>query len=222
MKPIDACKAVASKFPPFFQHELRRIKILFQIKSNKFIEDEPEYNILNSIITPNDWVLDIGANVGRYTKKFSELVGPRGRVIALEPVPNTFSILAGSSHLYKYPNVTFLNLAASKTMTTFGVNIPYSNTGLKNFELANLITDDSTFQVLSVPIDHLNLPHKIKLIKMDVEGHELDALSGMTKLLIRDRPILIIETSSSEVFSLLHNIGYQNERMPDSPNVIFK
>ena len=49
------------------------------------------------MVSPRDWIVDVGANVGHYTKRLSELVGPKGRVIAFEPILETFSILSESA-----------------------------------------------------------------------------------------------------------------------------
>lgn len=48
-------------------------------------------------MAPGDWALDIGANVGHYTKRMSDLAGPEGRVIAFEPVPDTFAVLCANA-----------------------------------------------------------------------------------------------------------------------------
>ena len=77
-------KQIAARLPHRWQTELKRIYFRRQISKGTFgtdTTDVPEYKILHTLITSGDWVIDIGANVGYYTKRFSELVGPHGRVI---------------------------------------------------------------------------------------------------------------------------------------------
>jgi hypothetical protein len=56
---------------------------------------------------------------------------------------------------------------------------------------------------------------------VDVEGHELRALTGMKELLQRDRPTLLVEGRSDEVAQYLHGLGYTFEKLDHSPNRIF-
>jgi FkbM family methyltransferase len=217
---IRQLKRLAAKFPKLLQQELRRVYFGSQIRRNTFATDEKEFALLNSILAPGDWVLDIGANVGHYTNRMSELVGVRGRVIAFEPVPDTFALLAANAQLFKYRNVSLLNVAASDRTGGVGINIPEFSEGLANYYQASVISESSGLQVLTVAIDGLMLPAGIRLAKIDVEGHELAVICGMRQLLERDHPTLIVETSSRETLSLLEELGYVNERLPGSSNVV--
>lgn len=67
-----------------------------QIRRNSFKTTEIEYSLLDKWIRPGDWVLDIGANVGHYSLKFSELVGESGHVLLFEPVLSTVDLLASN------------------------------------------------------------------------------------------------------------------------------
>ena len=92
--------------------------------SNQFVHYEPEFQILDQWVSRNDWVIDVGANVGVFTARLSELVGPAGRVLAFEPVPTTFRILVHNSRLFRFPNVSFLNVALSDVAAEVGMAIP--------------------------------------------------------------------------------------------------
>ena len=87
-------RRIVARMPVSWQHVLRHVNHRRQIRRGTFETWEPEFHILHEFVSPGDWVIDVGANVGYYTKKFSDLVGPHGRVIAVEPVPETFSFLA--------------------------------------------------------------------------------------------------------------------------------
>ena len=109
---MNVLKQLACKLPATLQNDLKRIHYRRQIKKGVFVTSEPEYQRLHTLIAPGDWVIDVGAKVGHYTKRFSELVGPGGRVIAFEPVPETFALLSSNVLLFRFMNVTLMNVAA--------------------------------------------------------------------------------------------------------------
>ncbi len=216
-------KRIAATLPPLWQNELKRIHFRRQMRRGTFVTPEPEYAILPTLISVGDWVIDVGANVGHYTKRLSELVGPTGRVIAFEPVPETFALLAGNLQVFQNTNVTLINAAVSDNTNLVGMSIPAFDTGLRNFYQAHLSdSSDSSLRVLTLCLNNLNFTHKITLIKIDAEGHEAGVLRGMHQILIRDKPTLIVETNSREIEDNLQRIGYTPERLDGSPNVLFR
>ena len=219
---MNPLKRLASRLPPLWQQELKRLHYRRQIHRRTFETTEPEFLILDQLIASGDWVIDIGANVGHYTRRFSDLVGPQGRVIAVEPIPDTFALLAANVLLFQNRNVTLLNLAASEQTTVVGMRIPDFETGLKNYFEAAVTTQDSEFQVMTVALDSLGLIHRIGLIKIDAEGHDSVVLQGVERLLVRDHPTLIVETSSPVAADKLAHLGYRSERLPGSPNTLLR
>jgi len=175
------------------------------------------------MVSPGDWTLDIGANVGHYTLRLSDLVGPRGRVISLEPVPDTFELLAANAALARHSNITLINAAGSESASISGMVIPrQEDGGLDNFYLAHLSGNESKLEVLCIPVDSLSLPRPVRLVKIDTEGHELSVLRGMKGLLARDRPTLIVEDNDPEVSAYLAGFRYSSEKVAGSSNRIFR
>jgi FkbM family methyltransferase len=215
---------LASRFPPEIQFELKHHYYRLQIANQTFLTDEPEYALLETLIQPGDWVVDVGANVGHYTNRFSTLVGKNGRVIAIEPAPHTFALLASNVMAFKNKNVTLLNVALSNEMRNKSLIIPYDENNNPNYYRAQIIdvTSQSSLNVLTLRWNDLNINHKVSLVKIDVEGHEESVLLGMENLLSKDHPILIIETESQSVMENLAKYGYSAQRLSNSPNVIFK
>lgn len=216
----NTLKRIAALLPFSWQHELRRKFFHRQIRHRTFFTDEKEYALLGNFLHPGDWALDLGANVGHYTMRMSELVGHSGRVIAVEPMPDTFSLLASNVRLFEHANVSLLNAAVSDRVDSVGIELPSFSEGLPNYYQARLTSGATKFSVLTVPIDALSLPMKVKLAKIDVEGHELPVLQGMRRLIERDHPVLIVETSGQETIELLHSLGYVTERLPGSSNLL--
>jgi len=212
-------KMLANRLPPHTLHKLRRAYFEHSIQNGRFSADEPEYNILDQLVSPGSWVIDVGANVGHYTHKLSELVGPSGRVIALEPVAETFRILTSNSRLFAHNNVTLLNIAASDKSSLTGITVP-SEGGQAIYYRAHLSLEETSSSVFCLPLDSLSLPVRIGLAKIDAEGHELSVLAGMQGILERDRPVLIVEDSSPRIAEILLPYGYRSRKLANSPNIV--
>lgn len=59
-------------------------------------------------------------------------------------------------------------------------------------------------------------------MKIDAEGHDLQVLQGMEKLLAQDRPVLIVESHSPDVIDYLESFGYRSVQNKGSPNLVFQ
>jgi len=217
-------KRLIATMPLWVQDELKRLYFRGQIKKGTFLSPEPEFEELDKFASDGDWVIDIGANIGHYTIKLSNLVGANGRVIAFEPIPITFAHLSENTLYCKYRNITLINAAVSDEASLVGMSIPNFTSGLKNYYQASIspevkVTDTA---VLSLSMDNLQICHKISLIKIDAEGHEPIVFRGMHKLVERDRPTLIVETVTDGIRKHLLSLGYTEEKYDGSPNVVFR
>ena len=173
---MNPLKRLASRLPSLWQQELKRLHYHRQIRNQTFETTEPEFLILDELISAGDWVIDIGANVGHYPKRLSDLVGPQGRVIAVEPVPETFTLLAANVSLFQHRNVTLLNLAASDRTAVVGIRIPTLATGLKNYYEAAVTMHESELQVLTVAMDSRLLSRNCGLfpVRADHQGYDTE------------------------------------------------
>lgn len=218
---LDLMKRLAARLPLPWQEELKRIHHRRHIKRQTFGTSEPEFDLLASLVGPGDWVIDVGANVGHYTKRFSDLAGPLGRVIAVEPVPETFALLSANVGLFEHRNVTLLNVAASNSASIVTVNIPQFTTGLRNYYQAAIGSSAGDLRVLTLSLDSLGLSHGIKLVKIDAEGHDAAVVEGMEAILVRDRPALIVEDAEASMIERLARLGYRKQVQANSPNTVF-
>ncbi len=221
---MSIIKRFIARTPVWFQDELKRHYFKRQIKKGTFISPEPEFEALSEFANDGDWVIDIGANIGHYTIRLSNLVGEKGRVIAFEPIPCTFSHLSENTLSCKYRNITLINAAVSDELVLVSMSIPNFTSGVKNYYQASIssevnVTDTA---VLTLSIDSLQINHKVSLIKIDAEGHEPIVFRGMHQLLERDRPVLIIETVTDEIREHLLQLGYSEEKYKNSPNIVFR
>lgn len=218
---MSTLKRLAANLPHRWQAELKRIHFGRQIAQDRFDTSEAEYQLLPQLLQPGDWVIDVGANVGWYTKRFSDLVGAQGRVLAFEPVPATFALLAANTERFAHGNVSLFNAAVSDQLQVLGMAIPRFPTGLQNFYEAHLTAGaDAGVSVLTLSLDALAIAQKVALIKIDAEGHEAHVLTGMRQLIDRSRPVLIIETGSQQLVDDVKQRGYVVERLAGSSNVV--
>ena len=214
-------KRLAARLPPGTRQKLRAAKYRTELALGRFRSDEPEFGRLAEWVKPGDWVLDIGANVGQYTLRFSELAGAEGRVIAFEPIAETVEILAAMARRARYGNITVLNLAVSDRAGVLRLRVPESRHGLPDY-FQSYVSSEGERAVMAVPLDEFPLAHRIGLVKIDVERHEVAVLRGMLKLIARDRPILIVEGHEGIYPEFLKEFGYRLlEKAAGSPNWVF-
>jgi FkbM family methyltransferase len=215
-------KRLAALLPQTTQQELKRRRFQREIAGGTFRTDELEWELAAQWLGPGDWAIDVGANIGHYTKRFSELVGATGRVIAFEPVPATFELLAANAARFSCANVTLLNMAASDTTALVRMSVPQFDTGLTNYYQAAIQATGGDIAVLACAIDSLRLAQPVRLLKIDAEGHDGVALRGALALLERDRPVVVIESIDEGVSAMMAELGYTCERLPGSSNTIYR
>lgn len=131
-----------------------------------------------ALISQNDIVWDVGANVGFFTKKFSEKVGQGGVVFAFEPSHKTFSTLKKNCENLK--NVTCLNLGLSNKSG----KLNFRDSGIDN-DPTNGLVESAGLNTVVVEVtkgDDLIQQGTVTVpsaVKIDVEGFELDVVQGM-------------------------------------------
>ncbi len=215
-----AIKRGISLLSPSMQIMLKEAQCRVQMAMGSFRSEEQEYDLLPDLVRSGDVVLDLGANVGHYTARLSELVGPAGRVYAFEPFPQTFAVLKRNAVRFKYKNVMLINMAASDHNGFDSMKVGRFDNGLPNRYMAS-IAKDGDVQISCTTIDRLNIPN-VSFIKIDIERHEMAALRGMEGLLARSRPTILIEDSSEEVRQFFAKNNYSAVKMHEkSPNMIY-
>jgi FkbM family methyltransferase len=214
-------RAAVARLPTGVQFELRRANFSRQIRHGSFVPNEPEIAEITRYVRAGDWVIDVGANVGHYTCHMGRCVGPTGRVLAFEPVPVSFALLAANVRASEVANVTLFNVALSSSAAILNMAIPsYGDSRLNNFYQAH-ISSAGEYRVLCLPLDVIPMPGSVRLVKIDAEGHDLQVLVGMESLLQRDRPLLIVEASrTGPVAGWLRERGYSIRKAIGSPNIV--
>jgi FkbM family methyltransferase len=176
---------------------------------------EPEQlDALSNALQPGQVFFDIGANVGLYTMLASRGVGPTGKVIAIEPDVRNLSHLYKHACLNKATNITILPGACADQcklqVFVFGTNYATGHLAQEG----NMCTDQSV-PVLCVSVDAIvdTMDVMPDIMKIDVEGAEMDVLKGAENVLRRRKPKIFLSTHSKELRSgcidYLEKLGYQ-------------
>lgn len=175
-------------------------------QSRTFYESDVLNELLRYVSRP-DIVVDVGANLGNHTLFFARVMNARS-VIAFEANPRTFDALCETVRVNGLSSVQPRNEAVSDQAGRVRVHTEHAPDSLN---LA-YVTPSATGDVAAVRLDDLTYAGKVTLVKVDVEGHELQVLTGAARLLERDRPVLCVEmhgrTDMAQVGGWLAKLGY--------------
>jgi FkbM family methyltransferase len=140
--------------------------------------DEVNVGFLTDALRPGDAFFDVGANVGYYAARARAAVGAAGLVVAVEANPWSASLVARSIHENGWDNVALLSCAASDRAGFVRFDA-VADSGLSH------ISEEGTRGVLALPLDDVRdalEDRSLGGVKIDVEGHELAVLEGMSQI----------------------------------------
>ncbi len=163
-----------------------------------------EYKIqkfLMEIIRPDSVFYDLGANIGFYSLLVAGIAGPSGRCFAFEPVASNVRRLEWNIKLNQMDQIHVIPMAVSNKVETaiFRLGANHSMGTLCDNEALQITKNCIAIPVTT--IDHFvfsegNPPPDI--IKIDIEGGEGNAMTGMIEVLKRFRPYLVCEVSGGD------------------------
>lgn len=141
--------------------------------------DEPYESFLH--LSQNETFLDLGAYTGDTVADFVGRVGEYNKIIACEPDIKSYKKLLLNTE--KLKNITAINAAVSDTCqkSLFGMR------GGRNSGVSGGKTE-----IDYLTVDKIAQNDNITYIKMDVEGEELKVIKGAEKVILRDKPKMLI------------------------------
>lgn len=178
-----------------------------------------ELNKLLALIGPNDNVLELGAHIGSFTVPLAQKCK---HVWAFEPQPITRAYLSANMLLNDLNNVTIRHEAISDRLQT--VEAATYQLGTENFNTGGMVfgPGQNAQRAYMVTLDSLNFSEPIKLVKMDIEGYEPQALLGGLNFFRTHKPVLWMEHDRPENMPatemLLSKLGYEFELHTDRLN----
>ena len=172
-------------------------------------------NFLLKNLTTYNIALDVGAHIGNHTVR---LLSPLfDEVICFEPNPYIYPLL--SVNTSKHANVKTFNFGLSDEIKELDFKINMTNWGASRIIQKNVTYESKKFSTIKINVralDQLNLGinKEISLIKVDIEGHELEFLRGAKDTILKHRPIILFEENSinqgsSGVIDYLAEMDYE-------------
>jgi FkbM family methyltransferase len=166
------------------------------------------------------WFFDVGANVGLYSWEVRK-VSPHRKILAFEPDPENIKLLEKTLNGANFENVEICKCALSNQLAeiSFFQDTLTSATGCvagkdKPWIEQYLNSCANEIRVKTETLDSVVRQDRTpSLIKIDVEGHEIEVLQGGRNTLSEAKPLLIIESfppKQSTVLSLLNELGYHS------------
>lgn len=173
-------------------------------------------SLICQLLSPGDTFIDIGSHVGYYSLIAASSVGNQGKVFAFEPHPYTFRTLTLNTITNKISNWVLLNCAISNHSGTVRFDIDKKDEGTARL---SYMPNDRDIEVAVTTIDEIFSLYpvgKTRLIKIDVEGFEYEALEG-GKSFIRNNsvPFIIFESltinlsSTEKIINSMQPMGYR-------------
>jgi len=183
---------------------------------------EAETSALLNLIKPGDVVFDIGAHVGYYSLAAAQAVGGGGKVFAFEPLPVNLKALHTHIKANGVDNVIVMPYAVSSETAISRFHSP-GGTG------RGRLSDNGGITVNAIFLDDLFLAGEIpppNVVKMDIEGGELSALTGAAKVIEACSPRIFLATHGKEIRSqcedFLRGKGYNIENFRNSSIIATK
>lgn len=161
-------------------YEAKELKVFF-----KWLKNRIKFNN----------VLDVGAYIGNHSVYFSNYFK---KVISYEPNPYSYDLLKLNTKDIKNIEIYNFGLSNKKSTKQF-YSYEFNHGGSSVIKEKNI--PYKKYKAKFHNFDQLNMKNKIDLIKIDVEGSELNVLKGMKKILIKDNPMVIFESHESDFFN---------------------
>ena len=176
-----------------------------------WLKHNPSYynhHYAKQLIKPGDVVIDIGGNLGYFTLIFSKLVGPQGRVLAVEPVALYRQVL--KKNISGCTNVTILPYALGEQEAEIQMGNPSADRhrhGLMRVLKKEETAQGTPFETYPVqmrpPMQLFSNLARVNYIKCDIEGYEIPVIPLMQPLIEKHRPVMQIETDGEHKKQLL-------------------
>jgi len=178
--------------------------------------EPPVQQALECVIEPGHVVYDIGANVGFFSLLAARLAGATGRVVAVEPAPQCAAAVRANADLNGLATITVLEVAAGATAHRERLWVvadqSWSHLESRGRHPDAIAAVETEVVVLDELVASGELPPP-DVVKLDIEGSELEALAGMRATIATHRPVLVCEVhdTNAAVADLLDELDYCSE-----------
>ncbi len=197
-------------------------RFVYRSLKARYRDQKTEVAATLAALKPGDTAVDAGANKGAYLYWLRKAVGESGSVFGFEPQPSLAGYLKSIVSEMGWRNVHVHDCALSDSVGTATLHVP-GETNSPGASLEEVTTQGSEGHTHECRVDTLDRvlqnATRVALLKVDVEGHELQVFRGAKETIARHRPIIIFECENrhlrkntmQDVFNFLHGLGYTGE-----------
>ena len=170
---------------------------------------------IKNLLRKGDTFVDVGANVGYYSVLAGRAVGPSGRVIAVEPIPETAAVLRRNLHLNDVTGVVRQE-ACWSVHTTVSLTAPPGAYGLAS---SVRMFNTPALSAPAAPLDDICQDlSTIRLIKIDVEGAEREVLLGAREVLTKTENLVVeVSARTDEIRAFLEQASFRVRALKFKP-----
>lgn len=171
----------------------------WQIEAQRLDHDSFLPSFFCNKMSEGNVVIDGGGYDGDHTIAYSNAVGTRGVVVAIEAGSLAYKCLVHNAKLFRYKNVLAIQAALGEMSGLPAKHHSNPNVGASTIqEMAEdmMVQGETYIRTISIDTIRMQIDKKIDFIKLDVEGCEVKALVGAANTLRVDRPKLMIEVNS--------------------------
>ena len=158
------------------------------------IREESKTKAISTLLRPAAVFIDIGSNKGEFSIQAASIVGHSGKVFAFEPEPNNCCWIRKTIRLNKYENITLFELALSDKNGQAELYLG-EKSGWHSLLPGAVNRDRGVLNVATRTLDSImaeNGQKKVEMIKIDVEGAELQVLKGASETLSNNEDIILL------------------------------
>jgi FkbM family methyltransferase len=151
-------------------------------------------DFMRSHLQKGDVFIDVGANIGWHSLNAAQFVGIEGKVWAFEPSPSVFPILEKNIQENQFSQILAFQCGIGKEKGEIALYLNDAiNRGASSAKVKAPDAVEVMIKVLTLDEALGQQGLKVKMMKVDVEGMELEVLEGAKTRIKSDRPILIVE-----------------------------
>lgn len=182
-------QSLPKSFKLFFDLSQKNYQTIHGLLKQGYLYESDVSGFMTRIVNEGDVLVDVGANIGFYSMLLSSLTGNSGRVVAFEPGEKNVAALLENIEINQFKNIdvrkklvghlagksAYYHFDSEDSGCSYAVEDPPKSKD--GFEKQNLCTLD----------DELTSFAEVKLVKIDVEGFEVNVLKGAFNMLSSNR-----------------------------------
>ena len=204
-------KCKLGKFNLIFETNPRDKGLSRELVAEK-IHEPLTTRVLTEMIKPGGVVVDFGSHIGYFALLEACLVGTAGKVIAIEPTPESYNVLVRNIKINDLTTIIIphnIAVSSKREKRDFFISKLSNQSGF--YPMPKY---ENVIKVEAYPLDEiLQNEKRVDAIRMDIEGGEYEVIYGMLNTIKRHHPLLLIELHPSSkrksFLSELNTLGYE-------------